>query len=250
MHSSIYAGQVSHRRFAPRQHAFAYRLFMLYLDLDELDQVFRGRWLWSTRRAAIACFRRRDHLGDPDLLLGDAVRDLVEQRTGARPTGPIRLLTHLRYFGYCFNPVSFYYCFDEAGNLKTLVAEVNNTPWRERHVYVLDAADGEAIESMRHHVHKQFHVSPFMPMDIDYEWKFNKPGKRLSVYMKSLHQGRAVFDSVLDLKRRPIRGTTLAGVLARQPAMTARVIVAIYYQALRLALKRVPFHAHPRSRAA
>src|SRR5262245_2484107 len=130
MQSAIYHEWLRHRRFAPRAHAFRYRLFMLYLDLAELDVVFRGRWLCSTRRPAPARFDRADHLGDAALPLDVAVRDLVENRTGRRPRGAIRLLTHLRYFGHGFNPVSYYYCFDaDGGDVETVVAEVNNTPW-------------------------------------------------------------------------------------------------------------------------
>ena len=138
--SAIYEGTVRHRRRRPRLHAFTYRVFLMYLDLDDLDDVFQGRWLWSTQRPALARFRREDHVGDPSVPLDEAVRDLVAARTGHRPAGPVRLLTHLRYFGYVMNPVSFYYCFaaDGAG-LEAIVAEVNNTPWGEQHCYVLRA---------------------------------------------------------------------------------------------------------------
>ena len=123
MRSAIYHGWLRHRRHAPRLHAFRYRLFLMYLDLAELDTVFRGRWLWSTRRTALARFDRADHLGDPDVPLERAVRDLVESRGGRRPAGPIRLLPHLRYFGHCFNPpthnhTASYNCFlPRLGNL-------------------------------------------------------------------------------------------------------------------------------------
>lgn len=158
MHSCLYDGWVRHRRFAPRAHAFRYRLFMAYLDLTELDRVFRGRWFWSTRRPALAWFRRADYLGDPSVPLDQAVRDCVERNTGVRPRGPIRLLTHLRYFGYVFNPVSFYYCFDTADTrVETIVAEITNTPWGERHAYVLSAR-GE--QPLRFRFGKAFHVSP------------------------------------------------------------------------------------------
>ncbi|MBP8912193.1 MAG: DUF1365 domain-containing protein, partial [Phycisphaerae bacterium] len=138
MHSAIYEGTVRHRRFAPVRNEFVYRLFMMYLDLGELDEVFRGHWLWSTRRLNLACLRRKDHLGDPTISIDEAVRLLVAERTGVRPNGPIRLLTHLRYFGHCFNPVSFFYCYDSNDQrVETIVAEITNTPWHERHCYVL-----------------------------------------------------------------------------------------------------------------
>ena len=146
MHSALYIGRVRHRRFAPRRHAFEYGLYMAWLDLAELDRVLRGRWLWSARRPAPARFRRTDYLGDPCVPLDRAVRDRVEQETGVRPAGPIRVLTHLRYFGLCFNPVTFYYCYDPADTrVETIVAEITNTPWKERHSYVLTDERNEGI---------------------------------------------------------------------------------------------------------
>src|SRR5210317_759703 len=137
MQSSIFSGQVSHARKTPLKHAFSYGVYMAFLDLDELGEVFKGRWLWSTRRMALVRFRRKDYLGDPDVSLDQAVRELVEERTGSRPQGPIRLLTNLTWFGYCFNPISVYYCYEkDRRTLDTIVAEVNNTPWGERSCYV------------------------------------------------------------------------------------------------------------------
>lgn len=247
MNSCIYRGTVSHRRLAPVEHEFRYSLFMMYLDLAELDDVFRGRWLWSDRRPAPARFLRSDHLGDPEIPLDRAVRDLVASRTGRTPRGPIRLLTHLRYFGYVFNPVSFYYCFDPAGHdVEWLVAEVHNTPWGERHCYVVDrpVADGPGTDEPRR-TPKEFHVSPFMGMKQTYRWTVSEPGVRLHVGIESLEGERKVLDASLSLARQEISRRSLAGVLLRYPLMTGRVITAIHLQALRLWWKRVPFHPHP-----
>jgi len=234
MKSCLYTGWVQHRRHAPRPHTFRYPLFMVCLDLAELDRVFAKRWLWSTERPAVARFRRDDHFGDARVPLEQSVRDLVQARTGRHPAGPIRLLTHLRYFGYVFNPVSFFYCFDAADHhVETVVAEVNNTPWGERHCYVLDGVGGETGKAM--------HVSPFMPMDLRYEWRFGLPGERLDVHMRLRREEETVFDATLALRREPIGN----GVLVRFPLMTVKVIAAIHWQALRLWCKRIPFHTHP-----
>ncbi len=250
MESCIFEGRVRHTRTSPVRHAFSYRIFLMYLDLEELPRVFDRRWLWSSRRAAPARFRRSDHVGPADEPLDVSVRKLIEAQTGVRPTGPIRLLTHLSYFGYCFNPVSFYYCYDVSGeHLETIVAEVNNTPWGERYCYVLheDAHDHDG-NVRRYRPAKAMHVSPFMEMDIDYDWSFTAPGDVLKVYMANHKDGRRFFDAALSLERTEISSGSLARVLLQYPFMTARLISAIYWQALLLWLKRCPFVTHPSKR--
>ena len=247
MHSALYTGSLRHRRFAPREHEFEYELAMAWIDLAELDHVFRGRWLWSAKRPALAWLKRSDYLGDPAKPLDGEVRDLVERETGVRPRGPVRLLTHLRTFGYCFNPVSFYYCYDEKdARVVAIVAEITNTPWKERHAYVLPARDTVSRgPALRFRFDKRFHVSPFMPMEMGYDWRFGRPGPTLAVHMENLSGGAKVFDATLSLERREISTATLAFALLRFPFATLRVSFAIHWQALRLWAKRIPFHDHP-----
>lgn len=245
--SAIYEGRVRHRRHGPRAHAFEYRMAQLYLDLDEVDRVFAGRWLWSSSRRNLAEFRRSDYLGPPEMGLADAVRQRVQQATGARPGGPVRLLTHPRYAGYVMNPVSFYYCYAADGaTLAAVVAEITNTPWRERHAYVLDVAAAQAQGRSWHwEFAKAFHVSPFLPMDRDYHWSLSAPADDLLVHMEVLRDGEREFDATLSLQRRPLDGAALARVLWRYPLMTAQVLAAIHWQALRLWLKGTPIYDHP-----
>ena len=203
---------------------------MAYLDLDELPGLLGGRLVRS--RPGLVRFRRRDYLGDPAVPLSDAVRALVAERTGRAPEGPIRLLTHLRTLGHCFNPVSFYYCFAADGaTLEAVVAEVTNTPWGERHAYV-----GWAASST-----KELHVSPFMAMDQRYTVRAPAPGETLSVHIESRQDGSVAFDATLGLKRRSLTRRSLL----RPLAPTLRMLALIYGHAVALKLKGVPVQPHP-----
>jgi uncharacterized protein len=247
--SCLYEGSVRHRRDAPRDE-FSFPLFMAYLDVDELPGVFDGSMLWSARRPALAWFRRADHLGDAETPLRDAVAHVVMQQTGIAVDGPIRLLTHLRYFGHCFNPVNFYYCYDSAGeHVMAVIAHVTNTPWGERHAYVLPAhepSDHGTTMVLRGRFAKALHVSPLMGMDHTYDWRVSEPGERLSVHIQSTHDGgERAFDATLSLRRREMTAGELRRALLRHPALTMRLTARIYAHALRLRVRGASYHPHP-----
>lgn len=267
VHSAIYQGDVRHRRFTPAVNHFRYRVFLMYLDLAELPQVFDSFWCWSARRPAMAWFRRSDHLGDPLVPLDKCVRDEVERQTGLRPNGPIRLLTNLRYFGYVMNPVSYYYCFDgETQRLQSVLAEVHNTPWGERHCYVLaNPVSPLSGASTTLWNDKEFHVSPFMQMNMRYRWRMNEPGERLVIHLEnhvrepaaviaaadgsSVKQlsarERVPFDVTMSLQRQEITPASMRNILLKHPCMTAKITAGIYWQALKLWWKNVPYVPHP-----
>lgn len=249
MFSCLYEGVVRHRRYAPKPHHFENKLFYTFIDLDELDLLFQRRWFWSVESFNLVSFKRGDYLGDANVSLKRAVLDCVQAQTGQRPAGPVRLLTHLRYFGFVFNPVSFYYCYDASGSVvETIVAEITNTPWDERHAYVLPASQSMAGDGkFQFSFDKQFHVSPFMPMNIRYQWFFTSPCDVLTVHMVNFIGEDKVFDATLSMKKKAMNGRNSAIALLRFPLVTLKVVALIYWHALRLWLKKVPFHNHPQS---
>jgi uncharacterized protein len=266
MESAIYEGWVRHRRFEPVDHSFRYRFFLAYLDLAELPGVLDPFPLYSARRRAPARFRRSDYLGDPARPLDECVREVVADSGAPRPAGPVRLLTGLRYFGHSFNPVSFYYCFDPTGRrVETVVADVENIPWGERHAYVLDRGERQGTV-LTDELEKIHHVSPLMGMDQTYSFRASEPGERLQVHIESRPRASAAsapgdlptavgtstacpspktFDATLSLQRRELSRPLMAGLLARYPAMSLQTVAKIYTQAARLKLKGARYHPHP-----
>jgi uncharacterized protein len=244
--SAIYQGRLRHRRLLPVGHAFEYRIWMLLLDLDELPELFDRHPLWSARRPAPVRFRRSDYLGDPASPLAGAARDLVERRTGRRPGGPVRLLTMARTLGAGYNPVSFYYLYEDDGRtVQAMIAEVTNTPWGERHHYVIERRNSGA--ALRGRMAKRMHVSPFMPMDQTYEWTSTEPGERLDVNIANREGGRTVFRAALTLRRSELTPAAMTAVPLSHPPQVLAAIARIYGNALRLRLKSAPYFPHPRT---
>lgn len=261
MHSAIYQGNLRHRRFFPKRHEFSYSSTLFYIDLDELPDLFSGVAGWSVNRANLGSFRRSDFLGDSTVPLKMAVYNevntllAVDNKSEMRcPDGAIRMLTNLRIFGFCFNPVTFYYLFNSGANQPAMIlAQVNNTPWNKRHTYLIhcDAITGKANS----HFDKNFHVSPFNPLDMEYHWISSAPAENLLVHMENHSTARdkletekkdmtCHMDATLRLQRKPWSKSLLQKILLLQPWTAIKVPVAIYWQALRLLVKGVPVYDH------
>jgi DUF1365 family protein len=288
-YSKVYEGNVRHRRFTPVTNAFRYNMFMWYIDLDEVDALVSRFWFLRKNKRGLVSFFREDFFGDRNKDLKSEV--IAEVSTFFENSGrkapdirSVRMLSHLRYFNIIFNPVTFYYCFDASEELVAILAEITNTPWGERHAYVLpfvseakqqhycDSGSGYEVSAHRkqknmaqgkdrtrdmrseHDVavfdfDKAFHVSPFNPMNMRYHWVFKAPGERLSVHMDNTvqdHEQTPIkhFDATLGMKSRPL--SAVPRILVKQPVMTLKVVAGIYWQALRLWLKRSPFYDHPK----
>jgi len=246
--SALYEGTLTHRRFATTAtahvaHDFTYATVMPLLFLDELDEVAALHPRWSRSRPNAAWFRRRDYLGDRHVSLANAVRDAVFERSGRRPSGPIAMLGHVRLWGWLFNPLCVYYCFDQnAERVDQVLLEVRNTPWHERHLYVLDGARAH------HRFAKEMHVSPFLAMDHDYVMTWSTPGDHLSFHLGNRRGEERIFDASLSLTRREITPASLGAFVWRRPLTTLSVSAGIYRQAVALWRKKAPFHPHPRRR--
>ncbi|KQN56921.1 DUF1365 family protein [Erwinia sp. E602] len=232
MNSLLYSGHVRHRRFTPVDHRFSYRIFMPLIDLDELPLLHKAGI--GRRRFNAASFCADDYLGGGDIKQRAQTR--IAELTGERLSGRVLLLTQLRYFGCSFNPVNFYYLYDEAGELRWMLAEVRNTPWNERHTYAVKPDGSETTE-------KAFHVSPFNPLEMVYHWRLSPPGRSLTVHIENHREGRE-FDATLHLRSQPLTRPNLRHFLWRFPLMTVRTALAIYWQAWKLWRKGAPVYDH------
>ena len=243
--AKLYSGTLHHARYSPKKHAFSYKVFMPFVELESLPELTARLPLWSVKRWAPARFLRSDFLGAPEIPLADAVRQRIKEETGKDHAGPIYLLANWRYFGYQNNPIAVYYCYDATGDrLQYVVAEVTNTPWGERHSYVLEAPD--AGQPLATEFQKALHVSPFNPMNMTYRWYSNVPGDDLSIRIALFEDDQRIFDAVLSLAAEPLTARSARRAILAYPFMTIKVVAGIYWEALRLFLKGVSLHAHPK----
>lgn len=238
MKSSAYRGSISHKRFTPTEHKFEYELDYLYLDLDEIDEVFALSPLWSKRKWRLVSFQRQDYLPSNRSSLKDEVAWQIEQLGGEKFDGRVMLLTTLRSLGHNMNPIALFYCFEQEA-LKYVLAEVHNTPWDERHVYLLKGPDFATPTQ------KDFHVSPFMPMNTTYQWNISDPDKHLVVAINVCRDSVPLFTASMTLTQIELNHETVSRIVWQQIRQTFRTITAIYVQAARLWMKKVPFYSHP-----
>jgi len=247
MKSAFYFGEVRHHRKSPKKHDLKYQVYMAHLFLDETNQVFQNRWFWSVNRSNLGAFVRSDYHRPEVDDLAKAVRDTMSDQLGRKCFGPVSIITHLRTFGYCFNPVSFYFLWNEEKTRPVaLMAEITNTPWGERYAKCFEWNSEDEDARSDHEFHKEFHVSPFIGMDVEYDWRFRQPAKKFHADMLLREQGKLFFTAHLQLKRCPANAKNLAWALIRFPFMTLNVTRAIYWNALLLRLKGCPFFSHPK----
>ena len=242
MHA-VYQGTIAHTRFSSKSHKFTYKTNMLYLDLDELQGAFLGKLFWGYNKPNLASFYRSDFYGDKRKTIKKSIQSLLLNKINLHHKGKVFLLTTIRYFGFAFNPVSFYYCFDESSNIQAIVSHITNTPWNEKHVYVHDCRNKPSM-SKKFEFDKDFHVSPFMPMNINYSWVFSPPKDFLFVSMDSYISDKLVFNATLKMTKRAWGNFSLNKILFLSLPMSIKSIVLIYFNALILFIKRAKFYPH------
>ncbi|MCL4810092.1 MAG: DUF1365 family protein [Thermoanaerobaculia bacterium] len=241
--SCIYEGRVRHRRLLPKPHSFSYPVYQLFLDLDELPRLEERLGLFRHNGRGWSALFDRDYLGPGERPIREKLKDWLASRGIELGERKVFLLTHARVLGYAFNPVSYYYVFGPDGSLDLAVAEINNT-FGETYGYVLERRGSEkGISTPR--FPKVFHISPFLPMDLEYEFHLAVPGESLAVHVDDFENGEKVFDATITARREPLTAASLARALVRHPLMPVLVIAWIHWQALKLWMKQVPVYTRP-----
>lgn len=251
MKSGIFNGQIKHHRLGPAAHHFGYRMGMVGIDLDQLPTTLNNSFLLGENWYSPLRFVSDDYFRQQSATQGqsdnktvkqkaiDKIRELGGSWQDDNPEARIIALLQCRCFGLYFSPINCYFCFDKSDHCRYLLAEVSNTPWNQRHYYLVDL-DNETTTN------KTFHVSPFMPMDMQYHWRI-KTGDNLLVQITSHRQGKKVFAATMVLRHQPIETASLLRLLLGQPWPTLKIQLGIYYQAFKLWRKKIPFIAHPQS---
>ncbi|MEK9771622.1 MAG: DUF1365 domain-containing protein [Nitrosomonadales bacterium] len=244
MHA-IYQGTVSHSRLFPKKHSFKYTVHYLYIDLDHYSTLFKKNFFYSVDKFNFASISRKNYLGKTSQSIKQSVIQLLQKSLNLKFSGKIFLLTTPSFFGYCFNPVSFYYCYEKT-QLVAIISHITNTPWGEKYAYIHDCRKKDS-EIHKFKIRKNFHVSPFIPMDIDYEWYFQTPKDFLLVSMNNFYQNKLQFNAELRLIKKAMTNIKLYKMLLLSLPMSIKAIVLIYWHALLIKLKGNPFYSHPKN---
>ena len=250
----LYTGWVQHTRTEPKQHQFRYNYFQVWLDVEQphlIDQISR---FWSSKKNNLVRYEKENYQpGNDSIHL--AICNLIKQKTKRNFDGKVYLLANLTHWGYCYNPVSFYFCYDHQQQLQYILSEIHNTPWGERFTYLHDVSTCNNENSSRlknssgdkltFEFDKRFHVSPFIPMEIDYQWNFKITDDKILISMNLKQSSKSIFNATMNLAEVPLTSKMANVIAIRYPFTCLNILRSIYWQAFRLWLKRIPFHTHP-----
>lgn len=259
LNNALVKGWVRHRRYKPKKHQFEYNMTWTLLDLDKVEEQFKESEFWSIERANIISYRQADfHQSDndknyrrtPPEVTKQNITHSIKKEKGKDFNGRIFMMAHLRNYGYNFNSVCFYYCYDQSDNLQFIVSEITNTPWGERHSYIFDceadnSSNRRSLKQFK--FNKEFHVSPFITMDMHYRWTFMVAPDSLRVHMVIYSaEGEKYFDTTFTAKLLPLNKKAMRDYAFKHALQPQKMSFLIYWQALKLWLKRFKVYDHPK----
>ncbi len=249
LQAGVASGHVIHNRLKPKPHRFKYNMSWCVLDVDQISTWMKRSKLWKHNGWSLFSIKDKDYINAEAKPIGDKVRNFIQQQGHQPFDGCIYLFTHPRFLGYGFNSVNFYFCYQNGG-MKYIISEINNTPWGEKKLYFHDCKSAQQGESgdLVFEFSKQFHISPFVAMDIDYSWKFHVTEQFIQVNMELRQKGVNLLNVILDTKITPYMDNSNQQLPLRHCFQPWKMAVGIYWQAFKLWFKKVPFYSHPDSK--